>query len=57
MATATVSPAIVTAWTEAMAEHHAASRYPPVRGLPPAPDPLTSPFADLEEPDMWGAKP
>ena len=52
-----VIEAIVTAWTEAMAEHHAESQYPPLRGLPPAPDPLTSPFADLEDPDMWGAKP
>jgi len=52
-----VIEAIVTAWTEAMAEHHAASQYPPLRGLPPTPDPLDNPFADLEDPAMWGVKP
>jgi len=35
-----VIEAIVTAWTEAMAEHHAATRYPPMRGLPPVNDPF-----------------
>lgn len=52
-----VIEAIVTAYTEAMVEHHAASQYPPVRGLPPVPDPLDSPFRDLEDPAMWGGKP
>ena len=52
-----VIEAIVTAWTEAMAEHHAASQYPPLRGMPPTPDPLDNPFADLEDPGMWGMKP
>ena len=35
-----VIEAIVTAWTEAMAEHHAATRHPPMRGLPPVDDPF-----------------
>jgi len=48
-----VIEAIVTAFTDAMAEHHAASQYPPVRGMPPTPDPLDNPFADLEDPGMW----
>lgn len=35
-----VIDAIVTRYTEAMVEHHEASKFPPVRGMPPAPDPL-----------------
>ncbi len=44
-----------------MAAHHEASKYPPVRGMPTAPDPLAHPFADLEDDLPWeepkGAKP
>ena len=56
-----VIDAIVTCWTEAMVEHHEATKLPPVRGLPPTPDPLTpdaaSPFADLEDDLPWEMKP
>ncbi len=56
-----VIDAIVTGYTDAMAVHHEASKYPPVRGMPPAPDPLVHPFADLEDDLPWeepkGAKP
>ncbi len=41
-----VIEAIVTGWTKAMAEHHAATRCPPLRGLPPVSDP----FSDEEIP-------
>ncbi len=56
-----VIDAIVTGYTDAMAFHHEANKYPPVRGMPPAPDPLAHPFADLENDLPWdepkGAKP
>ena len=56
-----VIDAIVTGYTDAMALHHEVSKYPPVRGMPPAPDPLVHPFADLEDDLPWdepkGAKP
>ena len=56
-----VIDAIVTGYTDAMAAHHEASKYPPVRGMPPAPDPLAHPFADMEDDLPWeepkGAKP
>ncbi len=35
-----VIEAIVTGWTLAMAEHHAATRCPPLRGLPAVSDPF-----------------
>jgi len=44
-----VIDAIVTCYTQAMAEHHEASKYPPVRGMPTTPDP----FADLKEDLPW----
>ena len=44
-----VIDAIVTCYTEAMVEHHEATKFPPVRGIPPTPDPMASPFADLED--------
>ena len=45
-----VIDAIVTCYTEAMAEHHEATKYPPVRGLK---DPVSDPFADLEDDLPW----
>jgi hypothetical protein len=52
-----VIDAIVTCYTEAMVEHHEASKYPPVRGMPPTADPMTpssaNPFADLEDDLPW----
>jgi hypothetical protein len=41
-----VIEAVVTGWTEGMAEHHADTRHPAVRGLPP----VTDPFSDQEIP-------
>ena len=56
-----VIDAIVTGYTDAMAAHHHASKYPPVRGMPPAPDPLAHPVADMADDLPWeepkGAKP
>ncbi|MDZ4213867.1 MAG: DUF6511 domain-containing protein [Rhodocyclaceae bacterium] len=51
-----VIDAIVTRYTEAMVEHHEATKFPPVRGMPPTPDPLASPFADLEDDLPWETK-
>lgn len=48
-----VIDAIVTCYTEAMVAHHEQSQFPPVRGLPPTPDPLANPFADLEDDLPW----
>jgi hypothetical protein len=48
--------AIVTCYTQAMVEHHEASKHPPVRGLPSTPDPLAHPFADLEDDLPWETK-
>jgi hypothetical protein len=48
-----VIDAIVTGYTDAMAAHHEASKFPPVRGMPPTPDPLAHPFADLEDDLPW----
>lgn len=48
-----VIDAIVTCYTEAMVAHHETSKYPPVRGMTPAPDPLANPFADLEDDLPW----
>ena len=48
-----VIDAIVTFYTEAMVEHHEATKFPPVRGLPTTPDPLApdaaNPFADFND--------
>ena len=44
-----VIDAIVTCYTESMVEHHEASKFPTVRGMPPTADPLASPFADMED--------
>ena len=48
-----VIDAIVTCYTEAMVEHHEATKFPPVRGLPSTPDPLApntaNPFADFDD--------
>lgn len=52
-----VIDAIVTRYTEAMVEHHEVTKYPPVRGMPPTPDPLANPFADLEDDLPWETKP
>ena len=52
-----VIDAIVTRYTEAMVEHHEATKFPPVRGMPPTPNPLANPFADLEDDLPWETKP
>ena len=52
-----VIDATVTRYTEAMVEHHEATKFPPVRGMPPTPDPLANPFADLEDDLPWETKP
>ncbi|MCW7536248.1 DUF6511 domain-containing protein [Aquabacterium sp. A7-Y] len=41
-----VIDAIVTRYTEAMVEHHEATKYPPVRGMVPTPDPLANASSD-----------
>jgi len=48
-----VIESIVTCYTDAMAMNHEASKFPPVRGMPPSPDPLAHPFADLEDDLPW----
>ncbi|MFT4269177.1 MAG: DUF6511 domain-containing protein [Xenophilus sp.] len=50
-----VIDAIVTCYTEAMVEHHEATKYPPVRGMAPTPDPFD--LSDLEDKEFWEAKP
>lgn len=52
-----VIDAIVTRYTEAMVEHHEATKFPPVRGMRPTPDPLANPFADLEDDLPWETTP
>ena len=52
-----VIDAIVSHYTEAMVEHHEATKFPPVRGLPATQDPLTGPFADLKDDLPWEAAP
>ena len=52
-----VIDAIVTRYTGAMVEHHEATKFPPVRGMPPTPDPLANPFADLEDDLPWETNP
>ena len=48
-----VIDAIVTCYTEAMVEHHETTKFPPVRGMAPTPDPMANPFADLEDELPW----
>ena len=48
-----VIDAIVTCYTDAMAAHHEATKFPPVRGMAPTSDPLANPFADLEDDLPW----
>ena len=48
-----VIDAIVTCYTEAMVEHHEATKFPPVRGMAATPDPMANPFADLEDDLPW----
>lgn len=48
-----VIDAIVTGYTEAMVEHHEATKFPPVRGMAPAPDPLLVPLADMPDDLPW----
>ena len=43
--------------TEAMIEHHEETKFPLVRGMTPTPDPMASPFADLEDDLPWETKP
>ena len=52
-----VIDAIVTCYTDAMVEHHEETKFPPVRGMDPTPDPMASPFADLEDDLPWETKP
>lgn len=49
-----VIDAIVTRYTEAMVEHHDATKYPPVRGMKES---INDPFADLEDDLPWETKP
>lgn len=49
-----VIEAIVGGWTAAMAAHHAATKYPPVRGVAAAADPLDeNPFAGITDDLPW----
>lgn len=52
-----VIDAIITGYTEAMVEHHEATKFPPVRGIAPAADPMAAdvanPFADMEDDLPW----
>ena len=56
-----VIEAIVTGYTEAMVAHHEATKFPPVRGLPHTPDPMSvnpaNPFSDMEDDLPWETKP
>lgn len=45
-----VIDAIVTRYTDAMAAHHEATKFPPVRGMTPT---VGDPFADLESDLPW----
>lgn len=45
-----VIDAIVTCYTDAMVEHHAAAKYPPVRGMATA---VADPFADFKDDLPW----
>ena len=46
-----VIDAIVTCWSEAMVEHHEASKVAPVRGMAITPDPM--PFAHMPSDRPW----
>jgi len=46
-----VIDAIVSCYTEVMVAHHEATKYPPVRGMEPTPDPFG--FSDLEDKAFW----
>lgn len=49
-----VIEAIVGGWTAAMAAHHDSAKYPPVRGVAPAADPLDeNPFAGMTDDLPW----
>lgn len=48
-----VIDAIVTCYTEAMVEHHETTKFPPVRGMAPTPDPMATPFSDMEDDRPW----
>lgn len=48
-----VIDAIVTCYTEAMVEHHETTKFPPMRGMAPTPDPMANPFDDLEDDPLW----
>lgn len=50
-----VIDAIVTCWTQAMAAHHEATKFPPIRGMEPSPDPFG--FSDLEDKALWEGNP
>ena len=49
-----VIDAIVTRYTEAMVEHHEATKFPPVRGMK---ENVNDPFTDLEDDLPWETKP
>ncbi len=49
-----VIKSIVACYTEAMVEHHEASKFPPVRGIA---QPVGDPLANLEDDLPWEAKP
>lgn len=51
-----VIDAIVTCWTDAMQEHHEKTKYPPVRGMPPALDPMAHSLADIKDDLPWGTQ-
>lgn len=48
-----VIDAIVTCWTDAMQEHHEQTKYPPVRGMQPAPDPMAQSLVDMKDDLPW----
>lgn len=48
-----VIDAIVSCYTAAMVEHHEQTRFPPLRGQQPTPDPLAHPFADMADDLPW----
>ena len=48
-----VIDAIVSAYTEAMVQHHETTKFPPVRGMAHTPDPLAAPFADMPDDIPW----
>jgi hypothetical protein len=48
-----VIDAIVTGYSQAMADHHEATRFPPVHGMALAADPMSQPFADMADDRPW----